>query len=116
MGSWLVSSINLGLYSVNWRMQSNLSSGKPLGKVNATIIILAPKVQNPSYLGDLWPISFCNVKCDIQVHNLLKNLLYHNQTTAFIINRSIIENVVIVHACMLQLAGNLSSNVLLLLV
>lgn len=43
MGSWLVSSINLGLYSVKWRMQSNLSSGKLLGKVNATIIILVPK-------------------------------------------------------------------------
>ncbi|KAI5311581.1 hypothetical protein L3X38_040754 [Prunus dulcis] len=46
-------------------VKSFFASGKLLREVNSTIMVLVPKVPNPTFMGDFRPISCCNTiyKC-----------------------------------------------------
>ncbi|CAH9067666.1 unnamed protein product [Cuscuta epithymum] len=71
-----------------------------LEKINNTNIVLIPK-ERPEVLGDWWPISLCNViyNCFVKVlPNRIKGLLHEciwEGQSAFVHNRSIIDNILI---------------------
>jgi hypothetical protein len=74
-------------------------SGCLLKEVNATILTLVPKKQNPSVVGEFRPIACCNVlyKCitkiiSNRILSILDGLIGKNQS-AFIPGRSIAENI-----------------------
>ncbi|KAL0433540.1 UNVERIFIED_CONTAM: hypothetical protein Slati_2688300 [Sesamum latifolium] len=72
-----------------------------LKQVNATLIILIPKVQLPTKVGDFRPISYCNVIYKVitkimvkQMHLVLDKLIDNSQNT-FVPGRSILDNVLL---------------------
>jgi len=74
-------------------------SGQLLGKANATIVALVPKIPNPSKVGDFRPISCCNTvyKCIAKIlarriQNVLPNLIDPTQS-GFVKGRRIAENI-----------------------
>jgi hypothetical protein len=83
-------------------IKSFFVSGNLLKEVNATIITLVPKKQNPSSMGDFQPKSCCNVvyKCIMKIlaNRLLPGLdsIVSNNQMAFISHHNIPENVLLV--------------------
>jgi hypothetical protein len=82
-------------------IKSFFDIGLLLNEVNATILTLVPKKPNPSAMGDFRPIACCNViyKCITKILSnrmlpLLDALISRNQS-AFILGRSIYENVLL---------------------
>ncbi|GJS95239.1 RNA-directed DNA polymerase, eukaryota, reverse transcriptase zinc-binding domain protein [Tanacetum coccineum] len=77
------------------------SNGQMLGELNATLITLVPKIQNPFKAPDFRPIACCNVlyKCinkiiTNRIKGALKNLVQINQS-AFIPDRLIQDNILL---------------------
>ncbi|GKC52243.1 RNA-directed DNA polymerase, eukaryota, reverse transcriptase zinc-binding domain protein [Tanacetum coccineum] len=75
------------------------SKGQMLGELNATLITLIPKIQNPLKVSDFKPIACCNVlyKCiskilTNRIKSALKKLVQNNQS-AFIPGRLIQDNI-----------------------
>ncbi|GJU46796.1 RNA-directed DNA polymerase, eukaryota, reverse transcriptase zinc-binding domain protein [Tanacetum coccineum] len=76
-------------------------TGKLLGEVNATLILLVPKVPTPDKVSDLRPIACCNVlyKCiskilTSRIKGVLGKLVGENQS-AFIEGRQITDNILL---------------------
>ncbi|GKB00051.1 RNA-directed DNA polymerase, eukaryota, reverse transcriptase zinc-binding domain protein [Tanacetum coccineum] len=75
--------------------------GKLLGEVNANLISLVPKVQNPDKVSEFRPIACCNViyKCISKIiTNRLKRVLgrlVHESQSAFIAGRRITDNILL---------------------
>ncbi|GJT48969.1 RNA-directed DNA polymerase, eukaryota, reverse transcriptase zinc-binding domain protein [Tanacetum coccineum] len=82
------------------------SNGKILGELNAIIVSLIPKVQNPSKVNDFRPIAYCNVlyKC---ISKVITNMITHvlgslvscNQSE-FIPGRNIQDNIMLTQEIM----------------
>lgn len=76
--------------------------GAPLNpEINQTLIALIPKVQNPTQLKDLRPISLCTVLYKLvtkvvanRLRTILPKLISQHQTS-FVHGRSILENIII---------------------
>ncbi|GJX32724.1 RNA-directed DNA polymerase, eukaryota, reverse transcriptase zinc-binding domain protein [Tanacetum coccineum] len=80
---------------------SLLIAGKLLGEVNATLISLIPKLQNPNKVSDFRPIACCNVlyKCiskivTNRIKGVLRKLVNESQS-AFIAGRQITNNILL---------------------
>ncbi|GJV60166.1 RNA-directed DNA polymerase, eukaryota, reverse transcriptase zinc-binding domain protein [Tanacetum coccineum] len=82
-------------------VQEVFITGKLLDKVNATLISLVPKVQNPVKVSEFRPIACCNVmyKCISKIiTNRLKEVLgnlIHESQSAFIASRQITDNILL---------------------
>ncbi|GKB49924.1 RNA-directed DNA polymerase, eukaryota, reverse transcriptase zinc-binding domain protein [Tanacetum coccineum] len=82
-------------------VQDFFVNGKLLGEVNATLISLVPKVQNPDRVSEFRPIACCNViyKCISKIiTNRLKGVLgrlVHESQSAFIDGRQITDNILL---------------------
>jgi hypothetical protein len=82
--------------SVQW-----LQRGRFLEQLNKTNIVLIPKIDNPTSMKDLRPISLCNVLYKIiskVLANRLKPLLNRYisvEQSAFVADRSILDNVMV---------------------
>lgn len=76
-------------------------SGQLLGKANATVVALVPKIPNPSKVGDFRPISCCNTiyKCIARIlAKILQNalpLLIDPVQSGFVKGRRIADNIYI---------------------
>ncbi|GKA20543.1 RNA-directed DNA polymerase, eukaryota, reverse transcriptase zinc-binding domain protein [Tanacetum coccineum] len=77
------------------------SKGQMLGELNATLITLIPKIQNPLKVSKFKPIACCNVlyKCiskilTNRIKGALKKLVQNNQS-AFILGRLIQDNILL---------------------
>ncbi|GJZ07586.1 RNA-directed DNA polymerase, eukaryota, reverse transcriptase zinc-binding domain protein [Tanacetum coccineum] len=77
------------------------SKGQMLGELNATLITLIPKIQNPLKVSDFKPIACCNVlyKCinkilTNRIKGALKKLVQNNQSS-FIPGRLIQDNILL---------------------
>ncbi|GKB88702.1 RNA-directed DNA polymerase, eukaryota, reverse transcriptase zinc-binding domain protein, partial [Tanacetum coccineum] len=84
-------------------VQEFFITGKLLGEVNATLISLVLKVQNPDKVSEFRPIACCNVmyKCISKIitnrlKGVLGNLIHENQS-AFIAGRQITDNILLAH-------------------
>jgi hypothetical protein len=80
-----------------------LNNGEFPSQVMNTNIMLISKKDNPETMRDLWPISLCNVIYKIiskvlanRLKPLLQKCISHEQS-AFVENRSIIDNVMAAH-------------------
>lgn len=82
-------------------VKSFFASGKLLREVNSTIMVLVPKVPNPTVMGDFRPISCCNTiyKCITKlIANRIKGLLpkiISPTQSAFVEGRKIKDNVLL---------------------
>ncbi|GJV92190.1 RNA-directed DNA polymerase, eukaryota, reverse transcriptase zinc-binding domain protein [Tanacetum coccineum] len=82
-------------------VQEFFIKGKLLGEVNATLISLVPKMQNPNKVFDFRPIACCNViyKCISKiVTNRIKGVLgklVNKSQSAFIAGRQITDNILL---------------------
>ena len=70
---------------------------------NETVIILIPKVHDPSKLKDLRPISLCNVVINIatkviacRLRDVLPYIIFQCQS-AFVLGRLIMDNILIAY-------------------
>ncbi|KAL0293974.1 UNVERIFIED_CONTAM: LINE-1 reverse transcriptase, partial [Sesamum calycinum] len=76
-------------------------TGKLLKQVNATLLVLIPKVQMPSQVSDFRPISCCNViykiitKIIVKRMQLVLHLLVDHSQNAFVPGRSISDNILL---------------------
>ncbi|KAK4381497.1 hypothetical protein Sango_2962300 [Sesamum angolense] len=76
-------------------------TGKLLKQVNATLLVLSPKVQIPSKVSDFRPISCCNViskiitKIIVKRMQLVLHLLIDYSQNAFVPGRSISDNILL---------------------
>ncbi|KAK4385401.1 Retrovirus-related Pol polyprotein from type-1 retrotransposable element R2 [Sesamum angolense] len=76
-------------------------SGKLLKQINATLLVLIPKVQMPSLVSDYRPISCCNViykaitKIMVKRMQKVLDLLIDYSQNAFIPGRSISDNILL---------------------
>ncbi|GJV73508.1 RNA-directed DNA polymerase, eukaryota, reverse transcriptase zinc-binding domain protein [Tanacetum coccineum] len=86
---------------VSKAIQEFFITGKLLGEVNATLISLVPKIQNPDKVSDYRPIACCNVlyKCISKiVTNKIKGVLgklVNESQSAFIAGRNITDNIIL---------------------
>lgn len=84
-------------------VQENLEDGKMLKQLNATVINFIPKVTKPENIGQVRPISCCNIlyKCisKIQCKRLKTKLplLVNISKGAFGQSRSLLYNVLMCH-------------------
>lgn len=83
-----------------------LNKGKNIKERNKTNIALIPKKKNPLFVSDFHPISLCNANYKIvtklianQLKQVLDGIISINQS-AFILDRSILDNVIIGHECL----------------
>ncbi|KAL0312368.1 UNVERIFIED_CONTAM: Retrovirus-related Pol polyprotein from type-2 retrotransposable element R2DM [Sesamum radiatum] len=87
---------------VTLAIQEFFSSGRLLKQVNATLLCLIPKVQLPSGVTDFRPISCCNILYKLITKILVSRLalildkLVHVNQTAFVPNRQISDNILLV--------------------
>lgn len=86
-------------YNLCYAVQDFFRYGKLLKQVNATLLTLVPKVQNPTTAADYRPIACCNVVYKIltkiitaRLQELLPSLVGAEQG-AFIKQRSIVDNI-----------------------
>lgn len=83
-----------------------LNEGASLEDWNATVLILIPKVKEPSSMKDFRPIGLCNVCYKIiafAITNRLKEVMGHIIDlfqSAFIPRRAITDNIIIGYECM----------------
>ena len=87
-------------------IQSFFSFGFMLKSVNHTVILLIPKILNPTCLKSYRPISLCSVMYKIIskiIANKLKSVLdkcISKTQSAFIPDRQILDNVILTHEYM----------------
>ncbi|KAL0445137.1 UNVERIFIED_CONTAM: hypothetical protein Slati_2236400 [Sesamum latifolium] len=77
------------------------TTGRLLKQVNATLLSLIPKVQNPTLVAEFWPISCCNVLYKVitkiivqRLSGVLDDLISPSQN-AFVPGRSIGDNILL---------------------
>ncbi|GKD14790.1 RNA-directed DNA polymerase, eukaryota, reverse transcriptase zinc-binding domain protein [Tanacetum coccineum] len=84
-------------------MREFFVTGKLFGEVNATLILLVPKIPTPGKVSDFRPIACCNVlyKCISKIMtNRLKEVLgtlVNENQSAFISGRQITNNILLAH-------------------
>ncbi|KAL0292815.1 UNVERIFIED_CONTAM: hypothetical protein Sradi_6972200, partial [Sesamum radiatum] len=76
-------------------------SGRLLKQINATVLVLIPKLQMPTRVSDFRPIACCNVLYKAiskilvkRMHKVLHKLIDYSQT-AFVPGRSIADNIML---------------------
>ncbi|XP_030502725.2 uncharacterized protein LOC115717895 [Cannabis sativa] len=90
----------VGTYVVKF-VRDFFDSGQFLDSINDTHIVLIPKKKNPSQMGDLRPISLCNVIYKVAskvVANRMKNVLnfaISETQSAFVARRLISDNIMV---------------------
>ena len=98
---WSIASTNVSNMVLNV-----LNSGMSLSEINRTNIALVPKNNNPQRMTDFKPISLCNVIYKLiskTLANHLKVILSHiisENQSAFMVNRLIIDNVLVAYEIM----------------
>ena len=108
---WSIASTNVSNMVLNV-----LNSGMSLSEINRTNIALVPKNNNPQRMTDFKPISLCNVIYKLiskTLANHLKVILSHiisENQSAFMVNRLIIDNVLVAYEIMHFLKHNRGGN------
>ncbi|KAK2635086.1 hypothetical protein Ddye_029878 [Dipteronia dyeriana] len=82
-----------------------LNKSKSLEDINETVIILIPKIQKPTNMGDYRPISLCNVLYKIIIKAMTNRLrcvlgeVISETQCAFIPGRMISDNTIVGYEC-----------------
>ncbi|KAL0318779.1 UNVERIFIED_CONTAM: hypothetical protein Sangu_2034100 [Sesamum angustifolium] len=78
-----------------------IHSGRLLKQINATLLVLIPKVQSPKVVADFRPISCCNLLSKIIIKIIVTRMqkvldsLAHNTQIAFVPGRRITDNILL---------------------